>query len=84
MVLPAVSNAHASWMTAMSACSESPLNDQFGMSDVSCECGQTATWQTDLYFPFSQEGMATICLYTMSMAIRTVTIVASPSVFSKQ
>ena len=45
----------------------------FWMSDVSCECGQTATCERISVLLFSR-GMATICYNTVSMATRTVII----------
>ena len=47
------------------------------MSDVSCECGQTATCKR-FSVSILLKRMATICVYTVSMATRTVTIGASP------
>ena len=79
----AVGIAHASWMTAMSACSESPW-----MSTLRCPTYRANAARLRLanasLFPFYSRGMATICLYTVSMATTTVTIGASSSVCKKQ
>ena len=59
------------------------LYDHFGMSDVSCECGQTTTCKW-ISVAFLLKSIAIVCLYTVSMATRTVIIGESSSVFRKQ
>ena len=67
----------------MSACSESP-----GMITLGCPTYRASAARLRLangsLFPLFSRGMATICLYTVSMATRTVTFGASSSVFRKQ
>ena len=79
----AVSSAHASWMTAMSACSESPWMITLGCPTYRANSARQRLANGSL-FSFFSRGMATICLYTVSMATKTVTIGASSSVFRKQ
>ena len=79
----AVSNAHASWMTAISACSESPWTITLGCPTYRANAARLRLANGSL-LPFFSRGMATICLYTVSMGTRTVTIGASSSVFRKQ
>ena len=68
----AVSNAHASWMTAMSACSESPWMITLGCPTYRANAVRPRLANGSL-FPFFTRGMATIC-----------SIGASSSVFRKQ
>ena len=79
----AVSNAHASWMTAMSACFESPWMITLGCPTYRANAARLRQ-ANGSRFPFFSRGMAAICLCTVSMATKTVTIGASSSVFMKQ
>ena len=79
----AVSNAHASWDDCQSACSESPWMITLGCPTYRANAARLRLANGSL-FPFFSSGMATICLYTVSMATRTVTIGASSPVFRKQ
>ena len=83
MVLRMSNSAHALWTTAMSACSESPWMITLGCPTYRANAVRLRLANGPLLPCFSR-GMATICLYTVTVATQTVIIGTSSSVFRRQ